>query len=669
MIICNSRIHRAISILIFLSVFSLADLLIRDLNVYALNFQWSPGPDDHVTFFSSQHFESTVEGSSALMVHVPTNIDTGSSHQHETPALDALVHQELQSVGQRVLAAGNEALDKFFDFFDITINDINTPVELWITGDISNDEGDGYLGVHYNCQQIYINFIGYKIEQTTAHEIFHCFQRSLGMTPSTQKWIIEGGAKMSEDIYEKSHNFEHNVYPKYLRHPETSLFEKSYEAALIWYEKYQTNSPDAVKLQYLAFAADTSRGTHANLLEDDWHQYALDLSNNDIVYGTNAGKIPTDYGGPINVNSTTKVELLFSNYRARPWIVNLQPMSARYYEITIDGSISNKVNLMRFILGKNFDIDNNKVEFSAAIDGTPKEHTYFDSFDIGETEDGSKYFQICFKENTICEDDQNFLISDYYKSPKKIFLTITSTNPDQIVSINGMIDLIGPNRYELDEIHFNDGTLQVPDVGKFEIHIDTDNENEEDRGIYLVATKHWMAFDTQFYGWDSYGNPVTLADVKVHPTRLTGYVNKLCRFRGNMGYDIESLESTKELDDGWIERTFKIKRKEGDEGSGNFYKTKQKFVCGKPKAGTDLGTFGFPFYAAYAKMLAAINATDYGADSFAMKLRHIFAKNISLGLVDNNDSDTEGEVKMEFFTDQLLRIKYSDNLIFYYTKK
>ena len=52
-----------------------------------------------------------------------------------------------------------------------------------------------------------------------------------------------------------------------------------------------------------------------------------------------------------------------------------------------------------------------------------------------------------------------------------------------------------------------------------------------------------------------------------------------------------------------------------------------------------------------------------------MKLRHIFAKNISLGLVDNNDSDTEGEVKMEFFTDQLLRIKYSDNLIFYYTKK
>ena len=68
-------------------------------------------------------------------------------------------------------------------------------------------------------------------------------------------------------------------------------------------------------------------------------------------------------------------------------------------------------------------------------------------------------------------------------------------------------------------------------------------------------------------------------------------------------------------------------------------------------------------------MLAAINATDYDADSFAMKLRHIFAKNISLGLVDNNDSDTEGEVKMEFFTDQLLRIKYSDNLIFYYTKK
>ena len=68
-------------------------------------------------------------------------------------------------------------------------------------------------------------------------------------------------------------------------------------------------------------------------------------------------------------------------------------------------------------------------------------------------------------------------------------------------------------------------------------------------------------------------------------------------------------------------------------------------------------------------MLAAINATDYGPESFAMKLRHIFAKNISLGLVDNNDSDTEGEVKMEFFGDQLLRIKYSDNLIFYYTKK
>ena len=65
MIICNSRIHRAISILIFLSVFSLADLLIRDLNVYAYDIQWEPG-GSHVTLISTEHL--------ALKVHVPTNV-------------------------------------------------------------------------------------------------------------------------------------------------------------------------------------------------------------------------------------------------------------------------------------------------------------------------------------------------------------------------------------------------------------------------------------------------------------------------------------------------------------------------------------------------------------------------------------------------------------------
>ena len=655
MIICNSRIHRAISILIFLSVFSLADLLIRDLNVYAYDIQWEPG-GSHVTLISTEHL--------ALKVHVPTNV-LSTEAGNFSPELADSMDQNLLAIGERVLEAGERSLYKFFDFFDIGDYDIDIPVELWITGDIFNDEGDYYLGLCFNCQQIYINAWGYKIEETTAHEIFHCFQHSLGMWPPIQKWIVEGGAKMSEDIYEKSHNFEHNVYPKYLRHPETSLFEKSYEAALIWYEKYQTNSPDAVKLQYLAFAADTSRGTHANLLKDDWHRYALDLSNNYIVYGTNAGKKPTDHGGEINVSESGSVDILLGSYSASRWAFDLQPLSARYYFITIGAAIRNKANLIRFTLGQDLDINNDNLKISAAIKATQPDKSH-KMVALKKTEKGEAYFQLCFKENTICKNDNE---QDIYEDPYQIFVTITSTEPDQIFSINGTIDLFGPNRYELDEIHFNDGTLQVPDVGKFEIIIDTDNENEEDRGIYLVASKHWMAFDTEFYGWDEFGDPVTNPDVKVHPTRLTGYVNKLCRFRGNMGYDIESLGETKKLDDGWIERTFKIKRKEGDEGSGNFYKTKQKFVCGKPKAGTDLGTFGFPFYAAYAKMLAAINATDYGADSFAMKLRHIFAKNISLGLVDNNDSDTEGEVKMEFFTDQLLRIKYSDNLIFYYTKK
>jgi len=656
MISYNSRIHRAISLLIFLSVFSLADLLIRDLNVYAYDIQWEPG-GSHVTLVSTQH--------PVLKVHVPTNIDTGFSHQYETPALDALVHQELQSVGQRVLAAGNEALDKFFDFFGIGVHSIDTPIELWITGDINDDEGGGILGLCINCQQMYINAWGHKIEETTAHEIFHCFQHSLGMWPPIQNWMIEGGAKLSEHIYEPSHNHEHVWYPEYLRHPETSLFDKSYEASLLWYEKYQTNSPNAVQQQYLTYASNPSRAMQADLLRDAWHGYALDLSNNYIVYGTNAGKKPTDHGGEINVSESGSVDILLGTYSASHWAFDLQPLSARYYLITIGAAIRNKANLIRFTLGQDLDINNDNLKISAAIKAAQPDKSH-KMVALKKTEKGEAYFQLCFKENTICKNDNE---QDIYEDPYQIFVTITSTEPDQIFSINGMIDVFGPNRYELDEIHFNDGTLQVPDVGKFEIDFDTDNENEEDRGIYLVATKHWMAFDTEFYGWDEFGDPVTNPDVKVHPTRLTGYVNKLCRFRGNMGYGIEGLVETKELDDGWIERTFKIKRKEGDEGSGNFYKTKQKFVCGKPKSGTDLGTFGFPFYAAYAKMLAAINATDYGADSFAMKLRHIFAKNISLGLVDNNDSDTEGEVKIEFFTDQLLRIKYSDNLIFYYTKK
>ncbi len=321
---------------------------------------------------------------------------------------------------ENILTAAQVSIPRFLQFFGISEHSIDWPVRIFIVG----DPGNQWNGLQVSCQHIYINVNAPNPMMTTAHEIFHCVQESLGMLEvGWEKWMIEGGATLGEHIAHPPSTYEHRRYPKYLQTAEVSLFHKSYDAGLMWFDLYST-SANSVSQQYLTYGSNTNHSTHAELLEDDWHKIALDLSNSQLVYDTNAGKIPQD-SGPINLNSAKKVELLFSNYRARPWIVNLQPMSARYYEITIDGSISNKVNLMRFILGKNFDIDNNKVEFSAAIDGTPKEHTYFDSFDIGETEDGSKYFQICFKENTICEDDQNFLISDYYKSPKKIFLTIS----------------------------------------------------------------------------------------------------------------------------------------------------------------------------------------------------------------------------------------------------
>ena len=52
-----------------------------------------------------------------------------------------------------------------------------------------------------------------------------------------------------------------------------------------------------------------------------------------------------------------------------------------------------------------------------------------------------------------------------------------------------------------------------------------------------------------------------------------------------------------------------------------------------------------------------------------MKLRSIFAQTISLGLISNSASEQEGEVEMEFLSDQLLRMKYSDNLVLYYAKE
>ncbi len=642
------------------------DLFLGSTSAHAANIteiQFDPddiSPGSYVTWHSAVYDN--------MMVHIPQNVLAALSGNF-SEELEQSLNDHLLDIGAKVLTAAEQALPNQLHFFGINISQLDLPLEFWVVGDMYSGHVSSANGLHYNCQQMYISAWAEKTDGTTAHELFHCFQKSLGMMGMTgifdEKWMIEGGAKLGEHIGLPQRDTEHSWYPPYAKNPDISLFTKTYSAGLGWFAMYMRPDmgPGYVRDQFLYYADTMSRSAHAGRLRPHWHDVALDLSNSSIVYASNEGVVPTDSGIPIDLSMVKVKDVQIGSMEAQLFEAELQAMSASYMDIQLAAAVRSKLNYVRFSLGGEIAPQDPDLEISVAI--LTATGVSFHEVELDTDEHGIVYFLICVKSNTVCDQAGETQI---YEGLVSMFITITNSAPQKSLSILGLIEPFGPNQYKLQKVHFNNETLRVPASGGSTLNIDLDNETEEDRGIYTEANNAWMKFDSQFYNWDALESPQTNPQVDVHPTRLTGYVNAQCRFRGHMGYDIED-SSSEELEAGWIRRTFKIKRKTGDDGSGDFYKTKHRFVCGKAKAGTDLGVAGMPFYAAYAKMLAAINATDYAEDSFAMKLRSIFAQTISLGLISNSSSEREGEVALEFQSDQLLRIKYSDNLVLYYVKE
>jgi len=617
-------------------------------------------PGDYVTWHSAVYDD--------LMVHIPQNV-LAALPGNFSEELENSLNSHLMDIGAQVLTAAEEALPRQLSFFGIDMGQLETPLEFWVVGDMYSGHTSSANGLHYNCQQLYISAWIEAPDGTTAHELFHCFQNSLGMMGLTrifdEKWMIEGGAEVGEHIGLPQRNTEHNSYPPYASNPDISLFTKTYSASLGWFAIYARPDmgPGFLRDQFLYYADTMDRSDHAERLRPHWHDIALDLSNSPLVYGTEEGAAPVDSGIPLDI-SMVKVKNVQISAMAPDFMeAELQPMSASYMDIQFAADVRSKMNHLRFSLGHEIAVDDPNLQISLAI--LTDTGVSYHEVELEKDDYGTAYFLVCVKSNSVCDSAGE---SRLYENMMSLFITISNSSAEKSLSILGLIDPVGAEKYTLQKVHFNDETLRVSTSGSSTVDVDLDNDNEQDRGIYTDAVNAWMTFDTDFYNWEAKEAPQTNPQVEVHPTRLTNYVNSQCRFRGRMGYDVED-SSSEELDDGWVRRTFKIKRKDGDEGSGNFYKTRHRFVCGKAQAGTELGVAGMPFYAAYAKMLAAINATDFSDDSFAMNLRSIFAQAISLGLISNSASDQEGEVEMEFLSDELLRMKYSDNLVLYYAKQ
>ncbi len=617
-------------------------------------------PGDYITWHSATHDN--------LMVHIPQNV-LASLPGNFSEELETSLNSHLLDVGAQVLTAAEQALPRQLSFFGIGMGQLKTPLEFWVVGDMYSGHSVAANGLHYNCQQQYISAWIDSISSVTAHELFHCFQDSLGMMGLTglfdEKWMIEGGAKVGEHIGLPLNNHEHDWYPPYASNPDISLFTKTYSAGLGWFAIYARPDmgPGFLRDQFLYYANTMSKSAHAERLRPNWHSIALDLSNSPLVYATGEGAVPVDSGVPLDISMVKVKDVNIAAMAPDFMEAELQPMSAYYMDVQFAADVRSKLNHLRFSLGHEIAIDDPSLEISLAI--LTDTGVSYHEVELAKNDRGEAYFLVCVKSNSVCDSAGETRL---YENMMSLFITISNSSAEKSLSILGLIDPVGAEKYTLQKVHFNDETLRVPTSGSSTVDVDLDNENEQDRGIFTDAKNAWMRFDTAFYNWDAKEVPQTNPQVEVHPTRLTKYVNSQCRFRGRMGYDVEDSAS-EELDDGWVRRTFKIKRKDGDDGSGNFYKTNHRFVCGKAQAGTELGVAGMPFYAAYAKMLAAINATDFPDDSFAMKLRSIFAQTISLGLISNSASEQEGEVEMEFLSDQLLRMKYSDNLVLYYAKE
>lgn len=539
--------------------------------------------------------------------------------------------------------------------FQHLLNVSPSPVEMYLVQNI-----DGANGMEVACDQIYISHASGDIYATAMHELFHCFQDEVGVLGesgwsaflanvfgSTRSWMIEGGATFAENIADPEHNSEYEWYPRYPAKPEKSLFKRSYAAALFWYEIYERVGQNAMVNHMYTYAGNFDNTVQAQILYNNFHQIALDVSGNDELYGSGEAVRPYDYG-EIPLDPFYISESVVEPNLPVSLPLDLSAMSMRYYDLDLAGS---EVDYVYFNFGDQVNTEDEDIEISAYVYGDYDEYV---KINLKEDDEENKYFILCATDNKVCED----MGSPVYEGMYSVFLVASNRSGSRDYSGDFTVTLFAPNTYKAYEVVMNEGDLIVPAVGSLKLKVDFDKAE-----MKMTASKFWLKFSNEFYDWDSRSVPESpnVSDVKIHPTRLTKYVNSFCSFRGFIEYDFSVL--SEENDGPWVKRKFKIERKD----QGNFHITPQKFVCRTdPWMIQKLGVNG-PALVVLQVMFAKINTENYGEDSFAGQLHRIFKEFMTLGLKDED----EGEVEMYFMGEgstETIKIEFNDKLHLYLFK-
>ena len=80
-----------------------------------------------------------------------------------------------------------------------------------------------------------------------AHELFHLVQSFYGIDVFGEDWVVEGTAVASEEIVYPSSNRYIKYANQYLRNPNKDLFNRSYDACLVWIYVWREIGVDKIK--------------------------------------------------------------------------------------------------------------------------------------------------------------------------------------------------------------------------------------------------------------------------------------------------------------------------------------------------------------------------------------------------------------------------------------
>ncbi len=540
---------------------------------------------------------------------------------------------------------------KGYSEFQSLLSVAPSPVKFYIVQDI-----EGATGLTLSCDLIYIRYTSPDAYATAMHELFHCFQREVGLNNEMgldaflenvfgdeRDWLIEGGATFAEHIGDPAHNSEYEWYPRYPANPEKSLFDRSYAATLFWFELYDMFGEGRVKEQILTYAADKNNQTQAGMFSEDFHQIALNVSGEEGLYEMGAATRPFDNGDiPLEPHITSR--LIEDMSTPVPLSLSLAPLSMNYFDIEMGAS---DVDYLYFDLGEDINEGGEDIEVSAYMASFASD---YQKISLQKNDEQHSYFILCASENKTCEEAGAMV----HEGLSRIFLVVSNRSGERAYEGQFTVTAFGPDEYKVFKVLMNDD-LTVPVHGKLTMNIDTN-----DGTLKMNARKFWMAFSNEFYKWDEKEVPESpnVKDIKIHPTRLTKYVNNFCSFRGFIEFDFDIASENAE--GGFVEREFKLEKKD----QGNFHITPHRFICDiDPKLVATLGVTG-PSLVILQVMFSKINTENYGENSFAGQLHRIFKEFMTLGLKD----DTEGKVKIRFMNDgnfEFVKIKFSDTLSLY----